>query len=266
MRKYHATVVHRSQDALGIIEVVDAGYSRSLHFGNALRQSAMDLSRPQHLVLNYTRAMMSGLLFRPSPRKILLIGLGGGSLAKFILHHFPRCTIDAIEHRELVVKLAYGFFLLPEDRRLLIHIADGAEFVQRMAASSSSRYDLILVDAYNNAGMDDRMGEATFINNCYALLDAEGLLVINLWGRDQPIYNRVRRILQQCFAAKPLLLPSEGTTNVIAMATSGVNHKNLMKSAERRAGLLEQQTGLELVRFYRTLRKHNDSLLKRIFH
>jgi spermidine synthase len=266
MRKYHGTVIHRCQDSLGIIEVVDAGYTRSLHFGNAVRQSATDLSRPQHLVLNYTRAMMGSLLFRPSPRNVLLVGLGGGSLAKFLLHHFPHCSIDAVEYRELVVKLAHGYFLLPDDQRLLIHVADGAGFVQRMAAVSSGRYDLILVDAYNSAGMDDGMGEEAFIHNCYALLAAEGLLAINLWGRDQPIFNRVRRILQECFAAKPLLLPSEGTTNVIAMSPLRNDRKNLLKTAESRAKLLEQQTGLELVRLSRTLRKHNGSPLNRIFH
>ena len=101
MRKYHGTVIHRSQDSRGVIEVVDDGCTRSLHFGNAVRQSAMDLNRPEYLVLTYTRAMMSCLLFKPTPCKVLLIGLGGGSLAKFLLHHIPNCTIDAVELREL---------------------------------------------------------------------------------------------------------------------------------------------------------------------
>lgn len=265
MRKYHGTVIHRSQDSRGIIEVVDDGVTRSLHFGNAVRQSATDSSRPEYLVLTYTRAMMSSLLFKPSPCNVLLIGLGGGSLAKFLLHHFPHCTIDAVEHRELVAKLAHGYFLLPEDQRLRIHIADGAEFVQHKASVSSGCYDLILVDAYDNAGMDNNMGEKLFLHACYALLTTDGLLAINLWGRDQPRYDQTRRTLQQCFSAKPLLLPAEGTTNVIAMALRRANHKSSLKTAEARAKILEYQTGLELVRFSRTLRKQNGSLANRIF-
>jgi spermidine synthase len=265
MRKYHGTVIHRAQDSLGIIEVVDDGYTRSMHFGNAIRQSAMDLSRPEYLVLTYTRAMTSSLLFGPSPRRVLLIGLGGGSLAKFILHHFPQCSIDAVEHRELVVTVAHGYFFLPEEQRLRIHVADGAEFVQRQALSTPGSYDLILVDAYNDAGMDDNMAEQLFIQACRILLSADGLLAINLWGRDQPRYSRAQRTLQRCFAAKPLLLPAEGTTNIIAMALRRANNKNPLKAAEARAKLLEDRTGVELVRFSRTLRKQYGPLLNRIF-
>ena len=264
MRKYHGTVIHRSQDSLGVIEVMDDGHIRSLHFGNAVRQSATDMSRPEYLVLNYTRAMMGSLLFNPSPAKILLIGLGGGSLAKFLLHHFPRCTIDAVELRELVVKLANGYFLLPEDQRLRIHIAEGAGYVRHLASVASSYYDLILIDAYHSAGMDDNMAEQQFLHACFQLLTADGLMAINLWGRDQPHYGRARRALQQCFAAKPLLLPAEGTTNVIALALRRANHKRSLKSAESHAKVLENQTGVELVRISRTLLKHNGSLLDRI--
>ena len=266
MRKYHGTVIHRSQDSLGSIEVVDDGYIRSLHFGNAVRQSAMDLSRPEYLVLNYTRAMMSSLLFNPSPTKILLIGLGGGSLAKFLLHHFPCCTIDAIELREHIVKLAIDYFLLPEDQRLHIHIADGDAYVRHKASVSSGDYDLIMVDAYHDAGMENNMVEQRFIHACFELLNMDGLIAINLWGRDLPHYVQARRALQQCFAAKALLLPTEGTTNVIAMALRRYNQKNLLKTAEERAKILEEQTGLELVRLSRTLRKQNGSVLNKIFY
>lgn len=265
MRKYHGTLIHRSKDSHGTIEVVDDGITRSLHFGNAVRQSATDLSRPEHLVLTYTRAMMSSLLFRPSPCNVLLIGLGGGSLAKFILHHFPHCTVDAIEHRELVVRLAHGYFLLPEDQRLRIHIADGSGFVQHMASSCSGRYDLILIDAYHDAGMDDNMGEQQFLHACHTLLTTDGLLAINLWGRDRPRYNQTRRTLQQCFSAKPLLLPAEGTTNIIAMALRRADHKGSLKAAGTHAKTLEDQTGLELVRLSRTLLKRNGTVVDRFF-
>ena len=264
MRKYHGNLIHRSQDSHGIIEVVDDGYTRSMHFGNAIRQSAMDLSRPEYLVLTYTRAMMSSLLFEPSPYRVLLIGLGGGSLAKFILHHFPQCSIDAVEHRELVVKLARGYFSLPEEHRLRIHVADGAEFAQHRALSSPGNYDLILVDAYNDAGMDDNMAEQLFLQACHILLSADGLLAINLWGRDEPRYSRAQRTLQRCFAAEPLLLPAEGTTNIIAMALRRANYKKPLKAMKARAKLLEDRTGVELVRFSRTLSKQYGSLLNRI--
>ena len=171
--------------------------------------------------------------------------------------------IDAVEHRELVAKLAYGFFMLPEDPRLRVHIADGSGFVRQQELIPSRRYDLILVDAYDDAGMDDNMGQTQFLNACHSLLTEEGLLAINLWGRDRSNYRLARRALQKCFSAKPLFLPSEGTTNVIAIALRRVGHKHLLKSAETRAKPLQTQTGVEFVRLARILRNHNGSLVDR---
>ncbi|HEY0720688.1 MAG TPA: spermidine synthase, partial [Gammaproteobacteria bacterium] len=88
MQKYDGLLVHRTQDEWGPIEVVDDMLHRSLHFGTEPKQSSMLLSDPLALVLSYTRAMTTALLFVPQVRRVLLIGLGGGSLAKFFLHHF----------------------------------------------------------------------------------------------------------------------------------------------------------------------------------
>ena len=266
MRKHHGTLIHRSKDSFGTIEIVDDGYTRSLYFGNAVRQSAADLSRPGYLVLTYTRAMMSSLLFQSAPHNVLLIGLGGGSLAKFILCHFPGCTVDAIECREQVVQLAHSHFQLPEVPRLHIHIADGVEFVQNRAIITSSQYDLILVDAYHDAGMDDNMGDQRFLQACHTLLTDDGLLAINLWARDRPSYLRTRQALHHCFGTKPLLLPAEGTTNIIAMALNRAGHTDdPLKSVETHAKPLEELTGLELRKFSRMLHKQNASLLHRFF-
>jgi spermidine synthase len=265
LRKYHGSIVHRSQDRFGIIEIVEDGLTRSLHFGNAVRQSAMDLARPEYLMLAYTRAMISGLVFQPSPRHVLLIGLGGGSLAKFLLHHFPQCIIDAVEHREQIVKLAHGYFLLPENPRLRIHIADGDMFARNAASVAAGRYDLILADAYDGAGIADNMGQAPFFASCRDLLTADGVLVNNLWGNDRPRYTQIRRRLRDCFGTNPLLLPAEGTTNVIAMALRRAGHKKLLKTAESRAKPLETQTDVEFVRLTRTLRKQNYSLMNLLF-
>lgn len=84
MRIYgDGTLIHQAQTDDGVIEVVDNGDSRSLHFGTYPRQSSMRLSDPAHLALSYTQSMMGCLLLNPIPRRVLVIGLGGGSLVKF---------------------------------------------------------------------------------------------------------------------------------------------------------------------------------------
>ncbi|MBE9533146.1 MAG: spermidine synthase, partial [Proteobacteria bacterium] len=104
---YDGLVVHQSQSDDGMIEVVDLGDTRSMHFGTFPRQSSMSLRTPYTLELTYTEAMMACLLLNPNPRKILVVGLGGGSLVKFLLHHFPDCEIDVIEYRQDVVDVAH---------------------------------------------------------------------------------------------------------------------------------------------------------------
>ena len=114
MRLYgDGRLVHQAQSDEGVIEVVDSGDSRSLHFGTHPRQSSMRISDPAYLDLSYTQAMMGALLLNPVPRRVLIVGLGGGSLVKFLLHHFPRCQIDVVEYRQDVIDVAHQFFGLP---------------------------------------------------------------------------------------------------------------------------------------------------------
>ena len=75
------------------IAVSDARGYRSLHVGGEAIQSTMKLGDPYALALDYTRCMMAFLLFHPQPREALMIGLGGGSLAKFF-HKRLRATLD----------------------------------------------------------------------------------------------------------------------------------------------------------------------------
>jgi len=63
---------------------------RHLHVGGEAIQSAMRLEDPFALELDYTRCMMAFLLLHPAPRRALMIGLGGGSLAKLVFRHLRK--------------------------------------------------------------------------------------------------------------------------------------------------------------------------------
>src|SRR5688572_31951776 len=83
---------------------------RSLHIGSDTIQSAMRLARPNDLELSYTRSMMAFLLFVPAPREVLMIGLGGGSLAKFVYHRLPATRTRAVEVNVRVAAIARQSF------------------------------------------------------------------------------------------------------------------------------------------------------------
>ncbi len=209
MQKYGGNLIHQSHDALGSIEVVEEGPFRSLHFGTEPKQSSMDLHDPLRLTLTYTRAMMAALLFNPAPRRALLLGLGGGSMAKFLLHYFPDCRVDVVEYRESVYKLARGYFQLPDDPRLSVQIGDAADFV-READASWCDYDLLLIDCFTGEGIAHGTAGISFFEACRSRLGPDGVLASNLWSGDNIRLEDVVQDMADTFDGGVVRLPVEG--------------------------------------------------------
>jgi len=257
MRKYHGSMIHKTRDELGDIEVVDDATYRSLHFGSEPKQSSMLLRDPIYLALAYTRAMSSALLFSGAQKRFLLIGLGGGSLAKFLLHHFEDCKVDAVEYREAVSEVAHSHFNLPHDERLRIIIDDGGHFMRTADMSEYSEYDVIFVDAFLGNGIARSVCGMSFYDACRDRLTAGGVLSINLWNGD---FIRARDMLEDIrdsFNNNVLQLPVEGKDNIIALATNGMKMKKQLRSLEELGKSLERSTGIEYGVFLRNLRKNN---------
>lgn len=253
MRKHGGVVVHCSRDEDGLVEVVDAHGVRSLHFGTPPRQSAMSLTEPDRLELSYVRAMLAGLLFTPEPRRVLLLGLGGGSLAKFLLRHFPDCRIEAVEARPAVAEIAHRFFGLPEDPRLTIHIADGREFVCREAERNSAAYEHIFVDIYDDQGLAASAGEHDFFAAGARLLNPGGVFSLNLWGSHRDSFRRSVELLKLCFDNRILRLPVIGRGNIIGFGLGSELMRPDSETLKQRARTLELRCGVEFPRLLRAL-------------
>lgn len=259
-------LVHQSQSDEGIIEVVDAGDSRSLHFGTFPRQSTMSLRQPHKLELTYTQAMMACLLLNPQPKRALIVGLGGGSLVKFLLHHFPDCTIDVVEYRSDVIQVAQQFFNVPaNDPRLTIRQGDGYLHVKNCFYEDTASYDLVLVDAYDHTGMAASVGAQAFFDACSGILNNHGVLSINLWGSDRPLFNRTMQRINQSFANRTMLLPVENKGNVIALASHyDISHAELKKMRPY-VEQMEMQYNANLPKSLQNLIRQNRSFISRLF-
>src|SRR5262245_51648370 len=152
-------LVHRSVDEEGVIEVVDDAETRSLYFGTSARQSSMSRREPDHLVLPYTRYMLSALLFCREPGRVLALGMGGASLPRFLIRAFPSCQVDVVERRAKVVEVARNYFQLPPSPPLRTHVMDAARFVRRWRGRP---FDLILVDLHGRDGIAPVVREPGF--------------------------------------------------------------------------------------------------------
>src|SRR6266705_5028803 len=133
------------------VEIVEEGGVRLLQIGGDAIQSAMRLDAPDRIELDYVHAMMAFLLFRPKPRDVLMVGLGGGSMARFIHQRMPNVRVSAVEIDPGVVTVARKYFHFPEeDERLEILIGAGAELVPRQPAGA----DVLVVAGLVNGRTD----------------------------------------------------------------------------------------------------------------
>ena len=228
------------------IEVSEAAGVRYLHFGSDWIQGAMRVARPWTLELDYTREMMACLLLRPEPdwpRSVLLIGLGAGSLTKFLYRHRPQAQLTVVEINPKVVAAARQHFRLPdESERLRIVIDDGVRFV----LGATERPDLILVDGFDAKARAGALDTLPFYQACRARLNDDGLLVVNLLGRSRGFDGSVERI-RAAFSDRALVFPSCGSGNAIAFAASGSPVRQTLGELKSAARLLKRDTGLDLL-------------------
>jgi spermidine synthase len=226
---------------------------RSLHIGSDTVQSAMRLARPDDLELSYTRAMIGCLLFVPEPSDVLMVGLGGGSVAKFMRRHFPQACIRVLEIDPQVVAIARQCFVVPaDDARFSVIVGDGAEYMSRPDVAA----DLIMVDGYDAESHVEALATAQFYRDCRERLAPGGMLVVNLWGGDRE-FNTVLKRIEGAFAAGTLCLPARRQGNVIALGFRDPPGALPWEELRRRAAGLERSLGMEFPEFVAALHRMN---------
>lgn len=190
----------------------------SLSFESTLIQSCMRLDAPSELVLDYTRTMMGFVLFNPRPTAVLMIGLGGGSMLKYMHAHLPDADLTTIEISQAVIDMRHEFLIPPDDARHRIVCADGAAFVRKPPRA----YDLILVDGFDGQGLPEALCSRSFYKHCREALTPDGLLVANV----QADTTQTREILQRlgkAFSSAMIAVESDEGGNEIALAANSMH-------------------------------------------
>ncbi len=189
------------------------GDLRTLEFMQGNVQSEMRLSRPGELMLAYSRAMMAFALFVPRPRHIVMVGLGGGSLAKFCHRHFPHARITVLELRADVIALRGQFWVPPDDGRFTVVHADACAWL----AEAAGGIDVLLVDGFDAAGLPPALGSSKFYADCRRALGDGGVLVANIFSYD-PHYGAMLGRLQLMFGGQVCWLDKVAGNNRIVFA------------------------------------------------
>jgi spermidine synthase len=195
---------------------------RTLEFAAGDIQSTLLLARPDALVLDYTRAMMAFVLFAPLPRRIVMVGLGGGSLARFCHRHFPACDITVLEVRADVIALRDAFLVPRDDARFRVVHADAAAWF----GASPAPADVILLDGFDAAGLPPALASDTFYRHCRRALRPGGVLVANVFTYD-PAHDAILAALAGRFDDRICWFVGAAGDNRIVFACADAAHAGL---------------------------------------
>jgi spermidine synthase len=146
------------------------------------RQSCIKLDNPRQFALRYPRMAMGGLLFTgPAPQRVLIIGLGGGTIPTALREVLPQAQIDVVEIDPAVTRVAKRFFGFRDDAKMKVHEMDGRVYVKR-AIREGRKYDAILLDAFDHEYIPEHLLTREFLAEVESLLAPQGVLVGNTFS------------------------------------------------------------------------------------
>jgi spermidine synthase len=237
----------------GEIGIIEKDGLRTLHLGTPISQSSMRIDRPFELIHPHSRVLMSFLLFAPRAREVLTVGLGGGSLPKFLHRFAPGIRTRVVEIDADVIAVARSHFQLPEDDdRLQVIQADGAQFLRAHPRSA----DVLLLDVCDALGTPESLYSQQFFDDCREVLAGNGPALIHLWSFDVQFDLFVERI-GRSFSGRILKIPVGETDSTIVVGLPIEIGELTWAALAERAALLETAYGIELGGIVEELRAAN---------
>jgi spermidine synthase len=203
----------------------------------------MRTSDPIALEFAYTRKMMSFLLFQHRTRNILMLGLGGGSLAKYCYAHLPQCRIDVVEIDPYVIGFREQFFIPANDSRFNVIHDDAATYMERCP----SRPDVIMLDAFDRNGFAGSIDSQAFYRKARAVLSPSGMLIANLAGARSARMEHLAA-MRKAFDDKLLITQIGDDGNHVVIAFRNESFEPRWRRVETKAKALRNRYSIDFSR------------------
>ena len=233
--------------------IVETETERHLLFSHDSVQSSMRLDDPTALTCEYTRRMMAFLLFAPEPREIVMVGLGGGSLAKFCYKHLVHTRLTTVEIDADVIAMRDEFCIPPDDARFAVLHVDGARYLARR----SDEIDVLVVDAFDEGGVAPSLARSEFYRHAAARLSAAGVFVMNMSGEPSRYDTHLQRI-HDAFGDRGFVAPVTSGENEILFAFKSTPSAGIGQLRER-AVRLQPALGLDFPKYLRWLESADET-------
>lgn len=216
-----AKVIHQERSMYRNILVEDIGDLRCLKFATRSKksnQSCFSRTAPNRLVFNYTKLLFAGMLANPNPERILIIGLGGGTMSNTLHQLLPNARIENIEIDPAVIKVARDYFSFFENDHVTSQVKDGRIFIKRELLKKQS-YDWIILDAFNGDYIPEHLMTKEFLQETKNLLSDNGIITSNTFSVSE-LYDYESATYQAVFGDFYQVKNSNNENRILLMAKS----------------------------------------------
>ncbi len=227
-------VLFEKESLYHYIRVTEEHGIRYLQFrrvGTEYEESALCVADPLKLEMAYYGYMMAAIAHHPDPRRVLFVGLGGGTLPMAIAHYFPKTHIDNVELDPEVAFAAKKYFGFKEGPRMKLYIRDARVQIRKFIREKKT-YDLILLDAFRGGYIPYHLTTREFMEQLKAILAEDGIVVSNLRPGFES-YHYHRRTMAAVFRNQWSC--GEGSNQIVVadMRKQPIQESELLKAAKR---------------------------------
>lgn len=251
-------LIHKENSLYHGIFVYQMGSVVTLRFGKqpaVQMQSQVDIHNLRLHRLEYTKMAFCGLLYKTEPKRILVLGLGGGVIPREMHHYFPSAEIDVAEIDPEIPKIAKKYFGFAEDDRLKVHIADGRMFIkEQLRKETGKKYDIVILDAFNGEYIPFHLMTKEFLEEVKGILAEDGVVVANVFSNNR-LFDAEWATFQAVFGRTQVFIGNY-TTNAMLIAPGPKGRTITIDEAVSRANILQSRIGpaFEMVTVAKQLR------------
>lgn len=217
------------------ITVTDDGNRVCMQFASkgyyVSQQSCQYKDDPDKLVFDYAKLTMAGLIVNPDPERILVVGLGGGTLPKTLHQLYPEAQIDSVEIDPAVVEVAERYFDFEESENVKVIARDGRVFVKQ-AQRFNREYDFIILDAFNGDYIPEHLMTKEWLEEVKSVLADGGVVIANTFSSSR-LYNNESVTYEAAFGWIRNIRPHSGNRLIITGKFDPITRKELLEMARQ---------------------------------